>query len=178
MFEKRGVIVWALRTTAETRVLDSNRWVICLPMPMPTSLLHQYWCVSEAGAPKSNLMATSHCLPSHPTEDGRATEPVESAVSSCWDSSVWRTDAWLMLDDWLLLIHHKLNTCVQYRRRGTFSYSTRSVSGSGTTSYTITNLKLGTVYELRVATVGPLGQSGHCCGSGKQVTTYNCEHET
>ena len=31
VFEKRGVIVWALRTTAETRVLDSNRWVICLP---------------------------------------------------------------------------------------------------------------------------------------------------
>ncbi len=67
---------------------------------------------------------------------------------------------------------------VQYRRRGTTSYTTCSVSGSGTTSYTITNLKLGTVYEVRVATVGPLGQSGHCCGSGKQVTTYNCEHET
>ena len=64
---------------------------------------------------------------------------------------------------------------VQYRRRSTFSYSTRSVSGSGTTSYTITNLDLGTVYEVRVATVGPLGVSGYCCGSGKQVTTYNCE---
>ena len=59
---------------------------------------------------------------------------------------------------------------VQYRRRGTSSYSTRSVFGSGTTSYTITNLNLGTVYEVRVASVGPLGLSGYCCGSGKQVT--------
>ena len=64
---------------------------------------------------------------------------------------------------------------VQYRIRGTSSYSTRSVSGSGTTSYTITNLNLGTVYEVRVASVGPLGVSGYCCGSGKQVKTYNCE---
>ena len=64
---------------------------------------------------------------------------------------------------------------VQYRRRGTTSYATRSVSGSSTTSYTITNLNLGTVYEVRVASVGPLGLSGYCCGSGKQVTTYNCE---
>ena len=62
---------------------------------------------------------------------------------------------------------------VQYRRRGTASYITRSVSGSSTTSYTITNLNLGTVYEVRVASVGPLGLSGYCCGSGKQVTTYN-----
>ena len=64
---------------------------------------------------------------------------------------------------------------VQYRRRGTTSYITRSVSGSSTTSYNITNLKLGTVYEVRVASVGPLGLSAYCCGSGKQVTTYNCE---
>ena len=64
---------------------------------------------------------------------------------------------------------------VQYRRRGTTSYTTRSVSGSSTTSYTITNLNLGTVYEVRVASVGPLGLSRYCCGSGKQVTTYNCE---
>ena len=64
---------------------------------------------------------------------------------------------------------------VQYRRRGTISYTTRSVSGSSTTSYTITNLNLGTVYEVRVASVCPLGLSGYCCGSGKQVTTYNCE---
>ena len=64
---------------------------------------------------------------------------------------------------------------VQYRRRGTTSYTTRSVSGSSTTSYTITNLNLGTVYEVRVASVGPLGLSGYCCGSGKQVTTYNSE---
>ena len=64
---------------------------------------------------------------------------------------------------------------VQYRRRGTTSYTTLSVSGSSTTSYTITNLNLGAVYEVRVASVGPLGLSGYCCGSGKEVTTYNCE---
>ena len=64
---------------------------------------------------------------------------------------------------------------VQYRRSGTTSYTTRSVSGSSTTSYTITNLNLGTVYEVRVASVGPLGLSGYCCGRGKQVTTYNSE---
>ena len=62
---------------------------------------------------------------------------------------------------------------VQYRRRGTTSYITRFVSG--TTSYIITNLNLGTVYNVRVASVGPLGLSGYCCGSGKRVTTYNCE---
>ena len=66
---------------------------------------------------------------------------------------------------------------VQYRRRGTTSYTTHSVSGSSTTSYTITNLNRGTVYEVRVASVGPPGQSQYCCGSGKQVTTYNCEHK-
>ena len=64
---------------------------------------------------------------------------------------------------------------VQYRRRGTISYTTHSVSGSNTTSYTITNLNLGTVYEVRVASVGPLGLGEYCCGSGKQVTTYNSE---
>ena len=64
---------------------------------------------------------------------------------------------------------------VQCRRRGTTSYTTHSVSGSSTTSYTITNLNLGAVYEVRVASVGPLGLSGYCCGSGKQVMTYNCE---
>ena len=64
---------------------------------------------------------------------------------------------------------------VQYRRRGTPPYTTHSVSGSSTTSYTITNLNRGTVYEVRVASVGPLGLSGYCCGSGKQVTTYNSE---
>ena len=65
---------------------------------------------------------------------------------------------------------------VQYRRKGTTSYTTRSVSGSNTTSYTITNLYLGTVYEARVASVGPLGLSGYCCGKGKVVTTYNSEY--
>ena len=64
---------------------------------------------------------------------------------------------------------------VQYRGRGTTSYTTRSVSGSSTTSYTITDLNLGTVYEMRVASVGLLRLSGYCCGSGKQVTTYNSE---
>ena len=66
---------------------------------------------------------------------------------------------------------------VQYRRRGTTSYITRLVSGSSTTSYTIINLKPGTVYRVRVASNGPLGLSGYCCGSRseKWVTTYNCE---
>ena len=64
---------------------------------------------------------------------------------------------------------------VQYRRRGSTSYTTRSVSDSSAPSYTITNLTLGAVYEVRVASVGHLGQSGYCCGNGKQVTTYNRE---
>ncbi len=64
---------------------------------------------------------------------------------------------------------------VQYRRRGTTSYTTRSVSGSSTTSYTIINLNLGAVYEVRVASVGPLGRSGYCCGRDKKVTTYSSE---
>ena len=63
---------------------------------------------------------------------------------------------------------------VQYRRRGSASYTTHSES-MNKTSYTITNLNLGAVYEVRVASFGPLGLSGYCCGSGKQVTTYNCE---
>ena len=64
---------------------------------------------------------------------------------------------------------------VQHRRSGATSYTTHSVSGSSTTSYTITNLNLGAVYEVRVASVGPLGPSGYCCGSGKEVMTYNSE---
>ena len=66
---------------------------------------------------------------------------------------------------------------VQYRRRGTSYFTTRSVSGSSTASYTITNLNLGTVYEVRVASNGPLGRSDYCCGrrNEKWVTTYNCE---
>ena len=64
---------------------------------------------------------------------------------------------------------------VQYRRRGTPSYTTHSLSASSTTTYTIANLNLGTVYEVRVASVGPLGLSKYCCGSGKWVATYNCE---
>ena len=50
---------------------------------------------------------------------------------------------------------------VQYRRRVNTSYTTRSVPGSSI--YTITNFNLGTVYEVRVASVGPLGLSGYCC---------------
>ena len=64
---------------------------------------------------------------------------------------------------------------VQYRRRGYYSYSTHSVSDSSATSYTISNLNRGTVYDVRVASVGPLGLSGYCCGNGKQVVTYDCE---
>ena len=64
---------------------------------------------------------------------------------------------------------------VQYRRGGATPYTTRPVSGSSTTSYTITNLNLGAVYGVRAASVGPLGQNGYCCGSGKEVTTYNRE---
>ena len=58
---------------------------------------------------------------------------------------------------------------------GVMEQQLRSVSGFNTTSYTITNLNLGTVYEVRVASVGPFGLSRYCCGSGKQVTTYNSE---
>ena len=64
---------------------------------------------------------------------------------------------------------------VQYRVKNTSSYTNHSVSGSSTTSYVITNLTLGTVYEVRVASVDPLRLSGYCCGYGKQVTTYNRE---
>ena len=66
---------------------------------------------------------------------------------------------------------------VEYRRRGTTYFTTRSVYGSSTTSYTITYLFLGTVYEVRVASIGPLGWSDYCCGSRneKWVTTYDCE---
>ena len=66
---------------------------------------------------------------------------------------------------------------VQYRRKGFASYTTHSVSGYKTT-YTITNLTLGKTYEVRVASVGPLGPSGNSCGSWKRVTTYisKCMH--
>ena len=62
---------------------------------------------------------------------------------------------------------------VQLRRSGTTYYTTHSVSGSETTSHTITNLNLNTVYDVRVASVGPLAQSQ--CWDGKVVTTYNSE---
>ena len=63
---------------------------------------------------------------------------------------------------------------VQYRKRG-YLYRTVSVPGSGTTSYTIINLSLGAIYDVRVAFVGTRSSSGYCCGSGIQVITYNCE---
>ena len=72
--------------------------------------------------------------------------------------------------------HIIIGYSVQYRRNNTFSYTTHTVSGYRTTSYTITNLTLGTVYEVRVASVGPLGPSRYCCGNGKQVMTLNGEY--
>ena len=62
---------------------------------------------------------------------------------------------------------------VQYRRQGTTVFTTRSVLSSSATSYTIINLNLGAAYEVRVASVGPLGLSEYCCGDGKVVTAYN-----
>ena len=64
---------------------------------------------------------------------------------------------------------------VQYRRIGHPFYTTLSTLSSSTTSYTITDFTLGAEYEVRVASVGPLGRSAYCCGSGKHVTTYNSE---
>ena len=65
---------------------------------------------------------------------------------------------------------------VQYKIKGTTEYTNHSVSGSSTTSYTITNLDLGTEYRVRVASIGNLGRSDYCCdGNGKFATTYNCE---
>ena len=62
---------------------------------------------------------------------------------------------------------------LQYRRKGIASYTTCSV-GSSTTSYTIANLNLGTLYEVRVASVDPhTGPSE--IWKRKVVTTYNCE---
>ena len=53
--------------TAEANILD------CIISGCYTyHLLHQCWCVDKAGGPKSPLMATSDCLPSHLTRDGRA----------------------------------------------------------------------------------------------------------
>ena len=62
---------------------------------------------------------------------------------------------------------------VQYRTIGSTSYTTCSMSSFSTTSYIIADLNLGTMYEVRVASVGPLGPSGCCYGNGKLVTTYN-----
>ena len=67
---------------------------------------------------------------------------------------------------------------VQYRKRGSTYYDTTSVSGSSTTSCTIANLNVGTVYEVRVASVGPLGLKGYCYGNEKVVSTCSskCIH--
>ena len=64
---------------------------------------------------------------------------------------------------------------VQYRRNGTTSYTTRSVSGTSTTSYTIMNLNLGTGYRVRVGSNGPLEPRECCHKNGKWVTTFNSE---
>ena len=64
---------------------------------------------------------------------------------------------------------------VKYKSKGSPTFLTRSVSGSSNTSYTITNLELGTEYEVRVASVGPLGLKDNCYGGGKRVTTLNSE---
>lgn len=66
---------------------------------------------------------------------------------------------------------------VQYREMGATTYSDFSVSSPSKTSHTITNLKLGTMYEVRVAAMGPLGLSEYCCAreEGKEVTTCNSE---
>ena len=64
---------------------------------------------------------------------------------------------------------------VQYRRSGTTFYTTRSVSGSSTTSYTITNLNLGIDYIVRVGSNGPLEPRDCCRKNGKWVTTFNSE---
>lgn len=64
---------------------------------------------------------------------------------------------------------------VQYREQGNESYAADSVSNSSKTTHTITNLKLGTVYEVGIASMGPLGLSEYCCGSGKVVVTHDSE---
>ena len=64
---------------------------------------------------------------------------------------------------------------VEYREMGDANYNELAVSGLNNTSCTISHLRLGTVYEVRVAAVGPLGLSKHCCGNGREVTTYNSE---
>ena len=62
---------------------------------------------------------------------------------------------------------------VQYRRKGKSSYHNSTTFN--TTTYIISNLTRGTVYEVRVASVGRLGETVFCCGSGKEVTTYDSE---
>ena len=64
---------------------------------------------------------------------------------------------------------------VQYRRKGSSFYTTRSVSDPSATSYIIANLYLGTMYEVRVASRGPLGLTEYCCRNRKPVVTYNSE---
>lgn len=66
---------------------------------------------------------------------------------------------------------------VQYREMGATTYADLSVSSPGKRSHTITSLKLGTMYEVRVAAMGPLGLSEYCCAreDGKEVTTYDSE---
>lgn len=70
---------------------------------------------------------------------------------------------WAMQNRWLLcVVQKKLNHLLP----------THSVSGSNATSFIITKLNLGAVYEVRVASEGPLGLRGYCCGSGNTVAMY------
>ena len=61
---------------------------------------------------------------------------------------------------------------LQYRRMGLESYTTCTFS-SGTTSYTIANLNLGTMYEVKVALVDSI--TGPSKNWKRRVVTYNCE---
>ena len=60
---------------------------------------------------------------------------------------------------------------VKYKKRESPSYTTCSVSSSTITFYTITELNLGVVYDVKVAAVGPQ-VNGYFSDT---VTTYNCE---
>ena len=62
---------------------------------------------------------------------------------------------------------------VQYRREGANSdFTTDTVA---TEFYTISNLDVGTSYEVRVATISPVGVGAYCCGNGKVIKTYDGE---
>ena len=136
-----------------TNTVDWAIWVIVAIIIIYSSLMDTHWSTHY------------HADVPHPTNGSVSVMPLHQAgkVRVTWSRPI--------LGPGQVITGYS----VQYRRRGTTSYITRSVSGSYTTSYTITNLFLGAVYEVRVASIGILGLSGYCCGSGKQVTTYNSE---